>query len=201
MRSVAFYRDALGLRLSDHSGEIIAFMHGAHGSDHHLLAFAKSDGPGLHHSSWDVATIDAVGVGMEQMAASGYTRRMGRGPPRIGSNYFRYIRDPWGSFAEYPHDIDYIPADVDGRPPIIRRRTRSTCGARRCPTTSSQSRNRGEGRQTRGRAKSATTTTRGGTMNIVRRAMIGAHRGSQASARRSRSSRPGRPSRSAARSR
>src|SRR5262249_10840037 len=28
MRSVGFYRDALGLRLSDHSGEIIAFMHG-----------------------------------------------------------------------------------------------------------------------------------------------------------------------------
>ena len=54
LRSVRFYSDALGLRLSDHSGDIIAFMHGAHASDHHMLAFAKSDGPGLHHSSWDV---------------------------------------------------------------------------------------------------------------------------------------------------
>ena len=25
------------------------------------------------------------------------------------SNYFRYVRDPWGSFAEYSADIDYIP--------------------------------------------------------------------------------------------
>ena len=113
MRSVAFYRDVLGLRLSDHSGEIIAFMHGAHGSDHHMLAFAKSDGPGLHHSSWDVPTVDAVGVGMEQMGAAGYTEGWGVGRHVIGSNYFRYIRDPWGSFAEYSADIDYIPADVD----------------------------------------------------------------------------------------
>jgi catechol 2,3-dioxygenase-like lactoylglutathione lyase family enzyme len=113
MRSVAFYRDVLGLRLSDHSGDIIAFMHGAHGSDHHMLAFAKSDGPGLHHSSWDVPTIDAVGVGMEQMAAAGYNEGWGVGRHVIGSNYFRYIRDPWGSFAEYSADIDYIPADVE----------------------------------------------------------------------------------------
>ena len=36
-----------GLRLSDRSGDIIAFMHGPHASDHHLLAFAKSNAPGL----------------------------------------------------------------------------------------------------------------------------------------------------------
>ena len=113
MRSVAFYRDVLGMRLSDHSGEIIAFMHGAHGSDHHMIAFAKSDGPGLHHSSWDVPTVDSVGVGMEQMGAAGYTEGWGVGRHVIGSNYFRYIRDPWGSFAEYSADIDFIPADVE----------------------------------------------------------------------------------------
>ena len=114
LRSVRFYCDALGLRLSDHSGDIIAFMHGAHGSDHHMLAFAKSDGPGLHHSSWDVPTIDAVGIGMEQMARGGLSRDgWGVGRHVIGSNYFRYVRDPWGSFAEYSADIDFIPADVD----------------------------------------------------------------------------------------
>ena len=113
MRSVTFYRDALGLRLSDHSGEGIAFMHGAHGSDHHMLAFAKSDGPGLHHSSWDVTDVDAVGIGMEQMGAAGYTEGWGVGRHVIGSNYFRYVRDPWGSFAEYSAGIDFIPADLE----------------------------------------------------------------------------------------
>jgi catechol 2,3-dioxygenase-like lactoylglutathione lyase family enzyme len=113
LRSVRFYENALGLRLSDHSGDIIAFMHGAHASDHHMLAFAKSDGPGLHHSSWDVATIDDVGIGMQQMADRGYAHGWGVGRHVIGSNYFRYVRDPWGSFAEYSYDIDFIPADVE----------------------------------------------------------------------------------------
>ena len=112
-RSVRFYTDALGLRLSDYSGEFIAFMHGAHASDHHLLAFAKSDGPGLHHSSWDVASFDDVGLGMQQMLDRGYPDGWGVGRHVIGSNYFRYVMDPWGSFAEYSYDIDFIPADID----------------------------------------------------------------------------------------
>jgi len=112
-RSVRFGTEALGLRLSDRSGDMIAFLHGAHGSDHHMLAFAKSDGPGLHHSSWEVATIDDVGLGMQQMADCGYAHGWGVGRHVIGSNYFRYVRDPWGSFAEYSYDIDFIPAEYD----------------------------------------------------------------------------------------
>ena len=112
-RSARFYADTLGLRLSDYSGEIIAFMHGAHASDHHMIAFAKSDGPGLHHSSWDVASIDEVGLGMQHMMDRGHAQGWGVGRHVLGSNYFRYIRDPWGSFAEYSHDIDFIPATVD----------------------------------------------------------------------------------------
>jgi catechol 2,3-dioxygenase len=34
----------------------------------------------------------------------------------IGSNYFCYIQDPWGSFAEFSYDIDFIPADVEWKP-------------------------------------------------------------------------------------
>jgi len=34
----------------------------------------------------------------------------------IGSNYFAYIQDPWGSFAEFSYDIDFIPADVEWKP-------------------------------------------------------------------------------------
>ena len=112
-RSVRFYTETLGLRLSDGSGDVIAFLHGAHASDHHMLAFAKSDGPGLHHSSWDVASLDDVGLGMQQMADRGHDHGWGVGRHVIGSNYFRYVRDPWGSFAEYSYDIDFIPVDVE----------------------------------------------------------------------------------------
>jgi predicted enzyme related to lactoylglutathione lyase len=112
-RSMRFYQDMLGLRLSDHSGEGIAFLHGAHASDHHMLAFAKSSGPGLHHTSWIVRGVDEIGLGMEQMRAAGYPNGWGVGRHVIGSNYFFYSQDPWGSFTEYSYDIDFIGADTD----------------------------------------------------------------------------------------
>ncbi len=108
--ALRFYVDVVGLRLSDRSGGIIAFTHSPHGSDHHLIALAKSDGPGLHHSSWCVPSLDAVGLGMAQMAQAGYAEGWGVGRHVLGSNYFRYVKDPWGSFAEYSFDIDHIAA-------------------------------------------------------------------------------------------
>lgn len=103
-----FYEEVLGFKLSDKSGSVIAFMHSPHGSDHHLIALAKSDGLGLHHSSWCVPSIDAVGIGMQQMVQAGYPQGWGVGRHVLGSNYFRYVRDPWGSYAEYSYDIDFV---------------------------------------------------------------------------------------------
>ena len=105
-----FYEEVLGLRISDHSGSVIAFMHTPHGSDHHLIALAKSGGGGLHHSSWCVSSFDAVGLGTQQMAQAGYEKGWGVGRHVLGSNYFRYVRDPWGSYAEYSFDIDFVEA-------------------------------------------------------------------------------------------
>ena len=112
-RMVGFCTEVLGLRLSDKSLDAIAFLHGVHGSDHHLVAFAKSEAPGLHHSSWDVGSLDEVGAGAEQMGARGYAKGWGVGRHVLGSNYFQYVRDPWGSYAEYSFDIDFVPADLD----------------------------------------------------------------------------------------
>ncbi len=112
-RSIGFYSRVLGLRLSDRSGDGIAFMHGIHGSDHHMIALAKSDGPGLHHLSWDVGSIHEVGLGAMQMADKGFVQGWGLGRHVLGSNYFHYVRDPWGSYSEYSSDIDYIPVDCD----------------------------------------------------------------------------------------
>ena|ERR1700722_118121 len=107
---IAFYTQVLGLRLSDRCGDDIAFMHGIHGSDHHLIAFCRSNAPGLHHSSWEVRSINDLGLGAMQMAEEGYTQGWGLGRHVLGSNYFHYVRDPWGSHAEYSCDMDYIPA-------------------------------------------------------------------------------------------
>ncbi len=112
-RMLAFGSEVLGLRLSDQSADIVAFSHTPHGSDHHLVAFAKSSGPGLHHSSWEVGSINDVGAGAEQMRTAGWTKGWGVGRHVLGSNYFHYVQDPWGSFCEYSCDIDFVPADLD----------------------------------------------------------------------------------------
>ena len=105
---IKFCEDVLGLRLSDKSGDLVAFMHTPHGSDHHLLAFVKSEAAGLHHTSWDVGSLEDVGAGSEQMRTAGFPEGWGVGRHVLGSNYFYYARDPWGSFAEFSYDIDFV---------------------------------------------------------------------------------------------
>ena len=108
-RQVAFYESVLGLRLSDRAEDLIAFTHGRHGSDHHMIAFAKSEAKGWHHCSWAVPGIEEVGRGADQMEKAGFKAGWGTGRHVLGSNYFHYVQDPWGSFSEYSADIDYIP--------------------------------------------------------------------------------------------
>jgi catechol 2,3-dioxygenase-like lactoylglutathione lyase family enzyme len=110
--AIAFYTQVLGLRLSDDAGPV-AFLHGVHGSEHHLIAFAQSEGIGYHHSAWAVTSIEQVGLGAAQMAEAGRARGWGLGRHVLGSNYFHYVQDPWGSYAEYSFDIDYIPRGHD----------------------------------------------------------------------------------------
>lgn len=110
---VDFFTRVLGLRLSDRAGDRVAFLHAPHGGDHHLIALVAGSGPGLHHLSWDVPSLDEVGMGSMAMADAGYTRGWGVGRHVLGSNYFHYVQDPWGSFSEYSATMDYIPASVD----------------------------------------------------------------------------------------
>lgn len=57
------------------------------------------------------------------MAQCGYGEGWGVGRHEAGSNFFYYVRDPWGSFAEYFCDMDYIPAgcawDARDTPPEL----------------------------------------------------------------------------------
>ncbi|MCI0996999.1 hypothetical protein HWD95_24130 [Pseudomonas corrugata] len=52
-------------------------------------------------------------MGSKQMIERGYRRAWGLGRHVLGANYFYYVRDPWGSHAEYSADMDYIPIDLD----------------------------------------------------------------------------------------
>ena len=109
--AVRFYTETLGFKLSDRVPGIIAFMRCT--TDHHNIAFAKSTHRGFHHASYEVGSVDEIGMGGMWMREQGWEPAWGLGRHAIGSNFFYYIKDPWGSYAEYFHDIDYIPEDGD----------------------------------------------------------------------------------------
>ena len=106
-KQIDFYTQALGMRLSDRCQQIIAFLRCT--TDHHNLALLTSPGPGFHHASYEVGGVDEIAMGAQRMLEAGRPPGWGLGRHVIGSNFFYYVRDPWGSFAEYFHDLDYIP--------------------------------------------------------------------------------------------
>jgi catechol 2,3-dioxygenase-like lactoylglutathione lyase family enzyme len=108
MRSVAFATEALELGLADHSGEVVAFCCTRRNSDHHVLGFGKSSGVGFHHASFMVNDPDEVGRAGRRLADATGRGDWGFGRHTIGSNFFHYIKDPWGSWFEYYSDMDYI---------------------------------------------------------------------------------------------
>lgn len=117
-RSANFYIRVLGMRLTDRAGDILAFLRGSAGGDHHILAFAKSSHTGLHHVSFEVADLDEIEIGAQTLLRAGYKDGWGLGRHLGGSNYFHYIRDPWNSLAEYFWDIDVIAEDDTSWQPL-----------------------------------------------------------------------------------
>src|SRR5439155_99858 len=55
-RQVDFYTRVLGMKLTDRSQKIIAFMRCT--TDHHNLALLASSAPGFHHGSFEVGGVD-----------------------------------------------------------------------------------------------------------------------------------------------
>jgi catechol 2,3-dioxygenase-like lactoylglutathione lyase family enzyme len=105
--SERFYCEVLGFKLSDKNPGLVTFLNTGPG-DHHVFGFAQSTHTGLHHTSFEVADIDEIALGAQQMADKGYTTGWGLGRHTMGSNLFHYVRDPWGSWTEYFSDIDQI---------------------------------------------------------------------------------------------
>ncbi len=81
-RATAFYRDILGMRVSDTvGGHILAFLRTAGDSDHHVLAFARSDRTGFHHASSEVGSPDEIKMACRAGGGGRLPQRLGHGPP------------------------------------------------------------------------------------------------------------------------
>jgi catechol 2,3-dioxygenase-like lactoylglutathione lyase family enzyme len=106
-----FFVEGLGFRVSDEVPAIgAAFLRCS--TDHHNLLVQPAPIAFLHHTAWEMDDVDSVGRAAAAMVAADPGRHVwGLGRHGVGSNYFWYLRDPAGNFAEYSSDLDVIADD------------------------------------------------------------------------------------------
>jgi catechol 2,3-dioxygenase-like lactoylglutathione lyase family enzyme len=94
-----FFIDGLGMHLSDYviGGAFMRFE-----TDHHNIVVVPAPVTVLHHTAWKVRSVDEIGYGGAQMVRSHPERHAwGLGRHAASANYFWYLKDPAGAFAEY----------------------------------------------------------------------------------------------------
>ncbi len=107
-----FFCEGIGFQISDEVPAIqAAFLRCS--TDHHNLLVQAAPFSFVHHTAWEMDDVDAVGRAGAAMVGADATRHVwGLGRHAIGSNYFWYLRDPAGNFAEYSSDLDVV-ADAE----------------------------------------------------------------------------------------
>jgi 2,3-dihydroxy-p-cumate/2,3-dihydroxybenzoate 3,4-dioxygenase len=101
----AFYRDALGFRLSDWIGEFMVFLRC--NSAHHRLAILPGP-PALNHVAFDVSSVDELMRGLARLHEKGVKLSWGPGRHTAGNNTFTYYLTPNGNAVEYTSDLEEV---------------------------------------------------------------------------------------------
>jgi catechol 2,3-dioxygenase-like lactoylglutathione lyase family enzyme len=122
-QAAAFYTDRLGFHPTDRVRDMGVFMRCPGDHDQHtMLLCHRPDRAGVNHTAYEVATVDEVIVGANDMIDRGWreARRLGR--HTVGSNIFRFIHAPCGGRVEFAADMDrvddsYGPNDHEVTPP------------------------------------------------------------------------------------
>jgi hypothetical protein len=122
-RAAAFYTGRLGFVPTDRVRDMGVFMRCPGDFDQHtLLLCHRPDRAGVNHTAYEVANVDEVIVGANDMIDRGWreARRLGR--HTVGSNIFRFIHAPCGGRVEFAADMDrvdesYGPNDYEENPP------------------------------------------------------------------------------------
>lgn len=115
--SQQFFVEGIGFKISDLIKNAGGFLRCS--TDHHNLLVVKAPAQFLHHTSWQVPDVDAVGEAALKMLDTDESRHVwGLGRHYVGSNFFWYLRDPAGNFSEYYADMDVIDNDAEWTPEV-----------------------------------------------------------------------------------
>ncbi len=115
-RLVGFYRDVLGLRISDcYEKSLLIFMRSDQ-PQHHCVGISPGATDGLNHFAMDCGNIDAVMRGVSRMHRMGSKEVWGPGRHGPGGNVFCYFEDPTGFVPEFTCDVLQIADDASWQP-------------------------------------------------------------------------------------
>ena len=115
-RITTFYTAVLGFRISDWSGQQMAFLRT--NTKHHNIAFNAAPHSSVNHIAYLVSGIDELMRGVSNLRRYGVEPAWGPGRHGPGNNIFCYFKDPFGYVAEYTCDIDYIPDESKHHPRV-----------------------------------------------------------------------------------
>ena len=115
-RITRFYTDVLGFRISDWSGQQMAFLRSD--TKHHNISFNAAPHASVNHVAYLVSGVDEVMRGISNLGKHGIERAWGPGRHGPGNNIFCYFKDPFGYVSEYTSDIDYINDESKHQPKV-----------------------------------------------------------------------------------
>lgn len=125
-RSMAFYRDVVGLEVSDWIDDRMVFMRA--GVDHHDLALLqmtpdelareRPSNAQVEHFSYHLASMDEMRLALDMLLARGITIDRGFGRHGPGGNTFIVFRDPDGNNVEFYSDMIQVDADHPHEPRV-----------------------------------------------------------------------------------
>jgi len=108
-RTLAFYIEVLGFKLSDRTPDM-SFVRC--GSDHHAIVFVDSSACTLDHVAFEMPDIDSVMRGVSRLRSRGYALEWGVGRHRVAKSVFAYFVAPESTVVEYACDMEQV---NDGR--------------------------------------------------------------------------------------
>ncbi|MDG2087678.1 MAG: VOC family protein [Arenicellaceae bacterium] len=121
-----FYRDRLGFWLTDRYPGKAAFLRCAARSDHHNIAFFRTNvtEPHFEHAAFEVCDIHEVFGGGLYIKDKGWQTQFGPGRHATSCAYFWYFQNPCGGNIEYFADNDFAdetwsPRDIPPSPTSI----------------------------------------------------------------------------------
>ncbi len=113
-KTVRFFIDVLGFRISDDVGDQVTLMRPFGSPYHHGVGLARSEKNVFHHLNFMVTEIDDIGRGLHRFNANDAPIVYGPGRHPASSSVFLYFLDPDGMTLEYSYGMEQF-ADEDYR--------------------------------------------------------------------------------------